>query len=229
VTGATGAAANVATDTIWDASGDIAVGTGADAAARLARGTPGQSLIPNATTLTWISDPRQGSNLSPTGALFENMSRTVPMAGSATASGTLRMTSIWLPAGLTVTNIVIVNGATAEAGGSNAWAALFDSSRNLLRQSTSETGAGAIAASVIHTFALSSTFVTTYSGLHYVGVNVVASTMPSIFAVTVLVATYTGLAPILCGNTTDTGLTGTAPNPAGAITAATTMMYCYVT
>jgi hypothetical protein len=139
------------------------------------------------------------------------------------------MTSIWLPAGLTVSNIVIVNGATAEAGGSNAWAALFDSSRALLRQSTSETGAAAITASVIHTFALSSSFVTTYSGLHYVGVNVVASTMPSIISVTVLLAAYTGLAPILCGNTTDTGLTGTAPNPAGAITAATTMMYCYVT
>jgi hypothetical protein len=39
-----GGAGNVATDTIWDAAGDLAVGTGADTAARLAKGSAGAQL-----------------------------------------------------------------------------------------------------------------------------------------------------------------------------------------
>lgn len=42
-------AGTVATDAIWDAVGDLAKGTGADTAARLARGTANQSLRINAT------------------------------------------------------------------------------------------------------------------------------------------------------------------------------------
>lgn len=52
--GGTGA---VATDTIWDAAGDLAVGTGADTAARLAKGAALQVLRVNAgaTALEWAS------------------------------------------------------------------------------------------------------------------------------------------------------------------------------
>jgi hypothetical protein len=46
---------SVATDAIWDAAGDIAVGTGADTAARLAIGTTGQVLTSNGTTAAWAA------------------------------------------------------------------------------------------------------------------------------------------------------------------------------
>jgi len=53
-----GAGGSVATDTIWDAKGDLAVGTGADAAARLGVGTDGQFLKAasgQATGLQWAA------------------------------------------------------------------------------------------------------------------------------------------------------------------------------
>lgn len=46
----------VATDTIWDAAGDLAVGTGADTAARLARGTAGFVLAATGSTLAYRAE-----------------------------------------------------------------------------------------------------------------------------------------------------------------------------
>lgn len=43
----------VATDTIWDAAGDIVQGTGANAAARLAKGTEGRVLKAGASAVEW--------------------------------------------------------------------------------------------------------------------------------------------------------------------------------
>lgn len=50
----------VATDTIWNAAGDLAVGTGSDTAARLGIGSNGTVLTSNGTTAAWVSptDPR---------------------------------------------------------------------------------------------------------------------------------------------------------------------------
>jgi hypothetical protein len=52
-----GSSGSVATDTIWDAAGDLAVGSGANAAAKLAMGTALQVLRVNAgaTTLEWAA------------------------------------------------------------------------------------------------------------------------------------------------------------------------------
>lgn len=51
-------AVHVSTDTIWDAAGDLAVGSGADTAARMAKGTALQRLRTNAaaTGLEWSTD-----------------------------------------------------------------------------------------------------------------------------------------------------------------------------
>jgi hypothetical protein len=52
-----GAGGAVATDAIWDAAGDLAVGTGADTAAKLPIGTAGQHLVVNsgATAPEWAT------------------------------------------------------------------------------------------------------------------------------------------------------------------------------
>jgi len=46
---------DVASDAIWDAAGDLAVGTGTDTAVKLSIGTNGQVLTSNGTTATWAS------------------------------------------------------------------------------------------------------------------------------------------------------------------------------
>lgn len=47
----------VASDTIWDAAGDLAVGTGADAAAKLTLGSSGQVPASNGSTLAYVYPP----------------------------------------------------------------------------------------------------------------------------------------------------------------------------
>ena len=56
----TGAGGSIATDTLFDAAGDLVVGSGADTAARLAIGSAGQVLTSNGTTAAWAS-PAAGS------------------------------------------------------------------------------------------------------------------------------------------------------------------------
>jgi hypothetical protein len=53
--GGGGSGGNVATDTIFDAKGDLAVGTGADAAARLAVGTNGKSIVADSSQSTGLT------------------------------------------------------------------------------------------------------------------------------------------------------------------------------
>ena len=52
-----GGGGSVATDVIWDADGDLAVGSGPDTAARLARGAASSVLQPCGTTLAWTTTP----------------------------------------------------------------------------------------------------------------------------------------------------------------------------
>lgn len=66
-----GGGGDVATDAIWDAAGDLAVGTGANTAARLAIGSNGTVLTSNGTTATWAS-PSGGGGVGDTLYLFEN-------------------------------------------------------------------------------------------------------------------------------------------------------------
>jgi hypothetical protein len=70
-TGAPGAAASVATDTIWDAAGDLAVGSGADTAAKLTKGADGTVLTIDAATHVpkWIA-PTSGTTPTAWGKLW---------------------------------------------------------------------------------------------------------------------------------------------------------------
>lgn len=60
---ATGGSGSVATDAIWDTAGDLAVGTGANTAAKLAIGTNGQVLTSNGTTAVWGASAGGGDAL----------------------------------------------------------------------------------------------------------------------------------------------------------------------
>ena len=76
------------------------------------------------------------------------------------------------------------------------------------------------------TMALTTPYVVTASGLYYIGLCVVATTMPTLVHSAVSAAA-TSVAPIICG-TSSTSLSGTAPDPAAAITSASSNFYAYV-
>ena len=163
----------------------------------------------------------------PTAALFETIERTtVAVSTMALTSARLFVQAIELPTGTTVSSISFISGTTALATGTHAWFALFDNNRNLLGQSTDDT-APAWAANTLKTYSLTTPFVTTYEGLYWLGICVVATTPPSLKGASADSVTA-GLAPILNSNTGSTGLTGTAPNPFTAGSGSGQAPYGYV-
>lgn len=77
-TGLTGTGGNVATDTIWDAAGDLAVGSGANTAAKLTKGSNGNILTVTAGVVGWAAGA---------GASALQSARYVRSAGNYTITG----------------------------------------------------------------------------------------------------------------------------------------------
>jgi hypothetical protein len=196
----------VATDTIFDAAGDLAVGSGADTSARLAKGSRTQALVVGASTLEWDANHYNGGNFV-SATVSNAIAETIPAGagyGATTGGGTgvAHLHGIYLPKGVTITNITFVAGVTAAGTPTNQWFALCDSSRTVLRVTANDTTA-AWAASAVKTLALTSTFTTTYSGLHYLACFVTATTVPSFRGANA--GTFTGVATQ--SFTSTTGLT----------------------
>lgn len=136
---------------------------------------------------------------------------------AAVTSGTMVMQAIWLPAGVTINNLIAHSGTTASATQSNRWMALYDQNRALLRQS-SDSLTTVLAANTLWTAPITS-YTTTYSGIYYIGILTAATTANSLTGVTAAAnAAFKGQAPILTGTST-ASLTTTAPATAAAITA----------
>lgn len=94
-------AGNVATDAIWDAAGDLAVGTGADTAAKLTIGASGKVLGSNGTTASWVYPPgyeldyvEKTSNTSIT-ATSEATANTHITSSSVTYDGAAVAIEVW--------------------------------------------------------------------------------------------------------------------------------------
>lgn len=148
--------------------------------------------------------------LKPDGALVQTCPRTAGQASGSLTSGTLVLTAIALPAGLTIGHIAYLsNGATSVP--LNWWFGLFDNTRAALaftaNQTTTAWGANTLQSLAIATVAAgsASSFTTTYTGLHYLGIMVAATTPPTISGSFVDSAAMTK-APVLCGNS-NTGQT----------------------
>ncbi len=158
-----------------------------------------------------------GSSIS--GALSETIPRMlcVEVNLSALTSGTLLMTAIYLIAGQKINNISFHSATTAAGTPTNQFFALYNINRALLAQ-TSNATTTAWAANSIATRALTATYTVQYTGLHYVGIMVTATTVPTLKGYTAKVGgQLAGQTPVLHGNST-TGLTTSLPNPAAAIT-----------
>lgn len=166
-------------------------------------------------------------DVSPSAALFETFSRENADANlSVLATGTLVLQAIFLPYNAVVSSISCVSAATAAGTPTNQWFALYDQNLNKLAVTADDTST-AWGADAAKTLTISGGFTTTYAGLHYLGVMVKATTVPTL-AGQATRASITGLAPKTCGSSTS-GLTNpaSAPTIAAAITAAAASIYAY--
>lgn len=162
---------------------------------------------------------------APAGGVYETMPRWICGTNStALTSGTVYLTAIWLPKGLTVTSISFLNGATAIVAGTHQQFGLYDSSRARLAVTNDDTST-AWAANSVKTLNLSAPFVTTYAGLYYIGYIVTAATPPTPMS-RIGDAGANAVPPILVGSA-DTGVTALPAN-AAALTAIANMIYAYV-
>jgi hypothetical protein len=219
----------VATDTIFDAVGDLPVGTGADASARLAKGTQGQVLAVGSSTLGYISTPPAiGGYAQPTASDHSTfgITSTIPIWATlgnqgAPTSGRIVLVPIELDVNLTISAIAFTSGTTAGATLTNQWFVLCNSSKVALAYTTNDTST-AWGSNTRKQLSLTSSYTTTYRGRHYLGVLITASTMPSLRG---LASTGTGIQTYALA--ADTGLTtpGTAGTTAYTGTAASASIY----
>lgn len=228
-----GGSGAVATDTIWDAKGDLAVGTGADTAAKLTvSATQGHVAVADSSASAGLSyqypyDMERALG-GPTGALAQNFSRYMPVGNqNPLTTATLFLVAIWLPKNFLCTSISFRSATTAASVPLNQWFGLWDSSLGKLRLTGDDTTT-AWNSNTVKTLNLSSTFTTTYSGWHYVSIMVKATTVPTLTCVaasTLLVS----LATVLGGSSTAAQTDpASAPSTAGALTGVNNLPYCYI-
>lgn len=176
-------------------------------------------------------DPIGADPAKPTAALAETFRRANGSFANTTGmtSGTLYLTAIALAGGLSVSTITFFTSTTPVGTPTHQWFCLLDSSLNVLAKTADDTTT-AWGSSTAKTLTISGgPYVTTRSGLYYVGVLVTATTPPGLMGLTDTDSNADALAPAICGTST-TGLTDPASlgATAAAITAGLRKRYAYV-
>lgn len=163
----------------------------------------------------------------PTNALNQTLPRyAVNSATQAIGAntGTVYMAGLWLPTGVTVSNISWVTGSTAAGTPTHWWLGIADSG-GVQRGHSADQTTGAIAANTLITKALTAAYTTTYTGLYYLLISVTATTNPTSSGIAA--PTNMGLtSPLLAGVSpsaaqstpgTDGTTTYTVPTSAGGV------------
>ena len=174
-----------------------------------------------------------GGYVPPTGFTYESTSRASAANAFSVTSGTLYLVGIYLPAGTVVSKIgfISTNAATSPT---HYWFGLYDSSRVQLAvtadQLTAAWGASTLKSLNIATVAsgAASSFTTTYTGLHYVGV-MQAATTPAQINYQATSSAQAAQTPVLCGLSDTAQTTPPAfPHTAASISTLTTCFYAAV-
>lgn len=174
-----------------------------------------------------VSGPRVSA--SPTGCIAETFPRCLGSQATATqaigaTTGTVYMAGVWLPVGMTITNVNWITGSTAAVTPTHWWLGVA-SSTGLQVAATADQTTGAIGANTLITKALTGTYVTTVTGLYYLLLSVTAGTNPTATGLPVPISNMNLATPILAGVSASTqstpGTNGvttyTAPASAGGI------------
>jgi len=139
-------------------------------------------------------------------------------------SGRLRVTPIYLYSGMTVTYLSFVSATTPAGTPTNWWFALYTGAGALMAQTADQTTT-AWAANELKTLALSAPQAIVTTGVYYAAIMVKATTVPN-FQTAGGATGATAVHTNPQGNTSDTGLTTTAPDPFGPITANSNIPWC---
>ena len=181
----------------WSASTALPVSTAAPTT-----GPGGMTALPgsNVVDADLTPLPALEAAISPSGR-YETTSRLRLGTASTPVSGALYLTPIWMPKGLVVSSISFCSGGTAAVTPTNQWFTLHNSSRVALAR-TADNTTTAWAANTVKTLNIAqttagsaTTYTTTYTGLHYLGLMVAASTMPNIVGEGSLPAAVANAAP----------------------------------
>lgn len=167
------------------------------------------------------------ADVLPTGAIAQTYPRWLGAANltGALVSQKMNLYGIWLPKRRTVTSITFISGTTALSAGVHQLFGLYDSSLALLGKTADATSA-AWGSNTPKTLSLTTPFVTTYSGLHYVAIMVQATTVPTLLGFNSGNTGTIGIAPVLGGEST--GSLTDLPATAVAITARSNFPYAYL-
>ncbi len=125
-----------------------------------------------------VTDQRQG---------LENFSLIDAMSNAtAIADGVQTYTAIDLPKGQLITSATFVSATTALNTGTHQYAALYSSDGTTLTRVavSADAVAGAWAANTAKTFTFTTPYTTVRDGIHYVGLLVTASAVPTLTGVT---------------------------------------------
>lgn len=172
--------------------------------------------------------------LEPAGALMSSVDGRMSASSTSATLTTGTVYAFALPgeSGVLLSNLTLVS-LTAEATGTHAWCGIADNTGKVLAISADNTGAAYFAANTAVTTALATPVTTTYTGLYYAFVCVVASgTMPTFAAAPAFThAAIATVPPIICGTALTSQTTPVAvASSLGTITpTAGHQIYAYVT
>lgn len=167
------------------------------------------------------------------GTRNETRSRLESGTNGTISSGFLYLVPIYLTSGTVVNSISFVSGTTAAGTPTHQWFGLYDLNRVQLATTTNDT-TNAWAVSSVKTLNIAqkasgaaTSFTTTYSGLHYLGLMVAATTAPTIVGGTTLASPLHSLTPAF--GVSNSGMTTPPPFPftANAVTGPGPTAYAY--
>ena len=187
-----------------------------------------------ARTYSRPATPQTGLGNLPTGALGSSIPGRVYTAANLAVLSSSRLTLVGvdLKKGVPISNVSFHSATTAGATLTHTWFCIVDKGLVMKRATVDDTSAS-WAANTRKTIALSSEYTPAYDGLHYIGIVVTGTTVPTLSGFTGLVSQNT-VPPILTGTST-TGLsTGPKVDPdlnwmaETAITPSASVPYCDV-
>jgi hypothetical protein len=192
-----------------------------------ARNGAGWYRDPNGVVSALVS-PSEFST-SPTGCLAETFPRCLGCSATTTqaigaTTGTVYMMGVWLPAGLTITNLNWIVGGTSAVSPTHWWMGIANSA-GLQQAATADQLTAVITQGTLKTVALTATYTTTATGLYYLLLSVTATTNPTATGLPVPIPNMNLATPVLAGVSATTqsapGTSGTttytAPASAGGI------------